>query len=103
MSTAQFEPSGFDSTRRKRIHFDPTVNLGHILTFVGFMVAGFGAWGNIDKRMTLGEEKAAVAAERANEQERRMSEAMRELKADVKDVQRAVNDINRSLAAPDRK
>lgn len=24
--------------------FDPTVNLGHLLTFVGFVVAGFTAW-----------------------------------------------------------
>jgi len=22
--------------------FDPTINLGHVLTFVGFMIAGFG-------------------------------------------------------------
>lgn len=24
--------------------FDPTINLGHILTFAGFILAGIGAW-----------------------------------------------------------
>lgn len=90
----QFEPP----QHRQRIKYDPTVNLGHILTFVGFMLAGFGAWGNIDKRITLTEVQATAALERTTEQDKRMSEVLKELKTDVKDVQRAVNDINRTLA-----
>lgn len=38
------------------IRFDPTVNLGHILTFVGFLVAIFVSWSTLDKRVTMLEE-----------------------------------------------
>lgn len=40
--------------------FDPTVNLGHILTFVGFLVTGFAAYGTLDKRISVAEEARAT-------------------------------------------
>ena len=97
--------AGPEPMQRKRVQFDPTINLGHILTFVGFMLAGFGAWGNIDKRITLTEVQATAAVERTNDQDRRMNETLKELKTDIKDVRQAVSDINRTLAitAPGRK
>ena len=88
---------------RKRINFDPTINLGHILTFAGVMLAGIGAYGNLDKRMTVSEVQNMVAAERTKEQDRRIKESLQDLKVDIKDVQRAVNDINRTLVAPEKK
>lgn len=84
--------------RPSRVRFDPTINLGHILTFLGFMLAGFAAYGNIDKRITMTELQSSAAIERTSEQDKRMSESLKELKTDIKDVQRAVNDINRTLA-----
>jgi len=100
MSTSTSSFGALESSgSRKRVQFDPTINLGHILTFVGFMLAGFGAWGNIDKRLTLTEVQSVAVVERTADQDKRMNEALRELKADVKDVQRAVNDINRTLAS----
>lgn len=90
--------AGPEPLQRKRVQFDPTINLGHILTFVGFMLAGFGAYGNIDKRITLTEMQSTAAVERTNDQDKRMSETLKELKTDIKDVRQAVNDINRTLA-----
>lgn len=40
----------------KRPRFDPTINLGHLLTFVGFIAAGFGAWATLDSRIVKLEE-----------------------------------------------
>lgn len=88
---------------RKRLNFDPTINLGHVLTFVGFMVAGFGVYGNVDKRLTITEVQSAASADRAGDQDKRIKESLQELKTDVKDVQRAVNDINRTLALTGKK
>lgn len=88
---------------RKRFHFDPTINLGHILTFAGFMVAGIGLYGNLDKRMTINEVQNTVAADRTNDQDKRIKESLQELKSDIKDVQRAVNDINRTLVITEKK
>lgn len=88
---------------RKRFNFDPTVNLGHVLTFIGFMLAGFAAYGNLDKRQTVVEVQNTAAIERAADQDKRMKESLQELKVDIKDVQRAVNDINRTLALTGKK
>lgn len=42
-----------DSIPAKRISFDPTINLGHVITFIGFIFAGFMAWNTLDKRITV--------------------------------------------------
>lgn len=34
---------------KRSIKFDATINLGHIITFIGFILAGFGAWSTLDK------------------------------------------------------
>lgn len=39
-----------------KIRFDPTVNFGHLLTFVGFMVTGSLAWMTMNTRVTVLEE-----------------------------------------------
>jgi hypothetical protein len=44
----------------KGVKFDATINLGHVLTFVGFMVAGMTAWTTLDKRVTIIEERATM-------------------------------------------
>ena len=45
----------------RRPRFDGTINLGHILTFVGFMAAGFSAYSTLDKRISVEEvERAAI-------------------------------------------
>jgi hypothetical protein len=92
-----------DQARRglhKRITFDPTINLGHVLTAAGFLVAGFGAYSNLDKRLTLQEEKTSAAEVRTREQQTSMKESLQEIRSDVKEVQRSLNDVNRNLTQP---
>ena len=43
-------------TQKKGVKFDPTINLGHVLTFVALVLAGLGAWTALDKRVTILEE-----------------------------------------------
>jgi hypothetical protein len=58
------------------IKFDKTINLGHILTFLGFMAAGFTAWTTLDKRVVVLEEgrKAQESVDKA--QDNRFSDAV---------------------------
>jgi len=42
--------------QQKRVTFDPTINLGHILTFVGFILGIVVSWATLDKRLTIVEE-----------------------------------------------
>lgn len=82
---------------RKRLIFDPTINLGHVLTFIGFIAAGFGAYSTLDKRLTIQEEKTSAAESRLKEQQAIVKESLQEIRADVKEVQRSINDVNRTL------
>lgn len=99
MTTSDFTPLA-DAHHRKRVAFDPTINLGHVLTFVGFLITGFSAYSALDKRVTLVEQQAAVVVEHSREQDGRVKETLREIRSDLKDLQRSVNDVSRTLTVP---
>ena len=48
---------------KRGIKFDSTINLGHILTFLGFMIAGLTAWTTLDKRVVVLEENKKSQAQ----------------------------------------
>lgn len=83
---------------RRRVTFDPTINLGHVLTFAGFLITGFSAYSALDKRVTLIESQTASVLERSREQDSRLKDTLTEIKSDVKDMQRSINDVNRNLS-----
>ena len=64
-----------ETPKRGGIKFDATINLGHILTFVGFVVAGFGAWSTLDKRLTVIEEHRYLQKQVDLSQDNRATEA----------------------------
>lgn len=68
-------------TSHKRISFDPTINLGHILTFVSLVVAGFAAWSALNTRVAVLEEARAVQATRDASQDQLIRERIVELLA----------------------
>lgn len=41
---------------KRGLSFDPTINAGHLLTFAGFLLAGFAGWTTLDKRVVVLEE-----------------------------------------------
>lgn len=98
MST-DFTPLVEHHQHRRRMVFDPTINLGHMLTFVGFLVAGFSAYSTLDKRVSVTEIQSTVAIERMREQDTRMKETLSDIRRDVKDLQKSVNDVNRYLSS----
>ena len=83
----------------KKITFDPTINLGHILTFVAMVIGVMSSYSLLDKRIGVLEEKALSAVTQQADRQQEQKEALKEIKSDVKDLQRSVNDISRSLAA----
>ena len=62
--------------QKKGVKFDATINLGHILTFIGFIVAGFGAWTTLDKRVLVLEEGKKNQAQVDASQDSRFSDAV---------------------------
>lgn len=85
-----------DIVPRRRVAFDPTINLGHVLTFIGFMIAGFSAYSTLDKRVTLIESQMLTSSVQVRDQDSRLKEMLSDIRSDVKELQRTVNFNSRS-------
>ena len=88
-----------ESQPTKKIMFDPTVNLGHLITFVGFIIAGFAAWSTLDKRITVVETQRAHQAQVDVMQDQRALDsyvALRETLARLdRQVERLANQLDK--------
>lgn len=98
--------SGFDYTehdRRQRrgrgLHFDPTINAGHVLTFLGMSVALFVAWTNLDKRVVVLEERGSYQKLRDDTQDQALNQQLVEIKDGIRDVRRGVDELRREQIA----
>ena len=78
---------------RSGIKFDATINLGHILTFVGFLLAGFGAWSTLDKRVTIIEESKYLQKQVDVSQDIRSAEATGQIKEVLQRLDRQIERI----------
>jgi hypothetical protein len=82
-----------------KVKFDPTINLGHILTFLAMVVGVMSSYAILDKRVGVLEERSNSAISQAADKVAEQKDALKEIKSDVKDLQRSVNEISRVLAA----
>lgn len=82
---------------RQRVKFDATINLGHILTFVGFLTAGFGAWSTLDKRLTVIEEHRYLQKQVDLSQDNRATEAAQAMRDVLTRLDKQVERLNDKL------
>ena len=82
---------------RQRVKWDATINLGHILTFVGFIVAGFGAWSTLDKRLTVIEEHRYLQKQVDLSQDNRATEAAQAMRDVLTRLDKQVERLNDKL------
>lgn len=80
------------------VKFDPTINLGHVLTFVSMVAAVMASYALLDKRVGVLEERSNSAIAQASDRQIEQKESLREIKSDIKDLQRSVNEISRAVA-----
>lgn len=76
---------------RGGVKFDATINLGHVLTFVGFVIAGFTAWATLDKRLTVIEERATFQSQIDHAQDAKLVESMTQIKESLSDIKANIN------------
>lgn len=88
---------------KKRINFDPTINLGHILTAIAFLSSGFVAYNNLDKRISLQEQSTVAAQIQRNEKDAAFKETLTDMKSDVRELGRAINDLTKSINSSPKK
>lgn len=77
--------------KERRIRFDPTVNLGHIITFVGFLIAIFTAWTTLDKRVVVLEEGRKAQESMDRQQDQRALEARSEIRESLQEIKRGMD------------
>jgi hypothetical protein len=75
------------------VKFDPTINLGHILTFMGMVIAVFTAWMTIDKRVTTLEESRATQVVIDKAQDQAVHEQMESIRATMVDIKRGIEKL----------
>ena len=101
MGEHQPQHDGWDGQDRRAEHghrggvkFDATINLGHVLTFVGFVIAGFTAWSTLDKRLTIIEERATFQAQIDRAQDAKLVESMTQIKESLLDIKGNINRLS---------
>lgn len=80
------------------VKFDPTVNLGHVLTFASMVAAVMASYTLLEERVGVLEERSNAAIAQATDRQVEQKESLREIKSDIKDLQRSVNEISRAVA-----
>lgn len=79
----------------RKLRFDPTINLGHVLTFAGFLITGAIGYFDLRERITINELRTAAIEAEASAEKSRIRETLRELREDMKEVRRGIDEIAR--------
>lgn len=81
-------PLSTPSAKKVWVNFLPNIDLGHLLTMIGFGVAFFAQWNVMDQRITR--------AEMENQQQ---NAVINEVKGDIKEIKTVVLNIQLQQAA----
>lgn len=73
-----------------KVHFDASINLGHILTFIGFVVTIFIGWTNLDKRVVTLEEGRQTQYMRDQHQDKILSSESTQIRESLNDIKAAL-------------
>ena len=82
---------------QSRVKFDNTINLGHILTFLGFLITIMVTWTTLDKRVVVLEEGRKAQAALDQMQDHRSNEKFNEIKETLNEIKRTVERMNDKL------
>ena len=86
-----------DREPQRGLRFDPTINAGHLLTFLGFIVAGFVGLTTLDKRVVVLEEQRKTQDARDSGQDARNADKYVEIKETMYEIKRAVEQVRDQL------
>ena len=77
--------------------FDPTINLGHILTFISFLIIGASIYSTLDKRVLVLETSTQKQDMRDMSQDADRARISAEMKDSVNDIKRTVERMNEKI------
>ena len=83
--------------RARGVRFDNTINLGHLLTFAGFLITIMVSWTTLDKRVVVLEESRKAQAILDSAQDLRSAEKFTEIRDTLSEIKRTVERVNDRL------
>lgn len=84
---------------RRGVHFNKTIDLGHILSMLGFLVGVMVAWNQLDKRVTVLEEQRKVQESRDLNQDGQVRDRFSEIKESLIEIKGNVKALSEKLEA----
>jgi hypothetical protein len=88
-----------DRYEDKKVRFDMTINLGHILIVLSFLVTASVAWNGMDKRVVVLEEFRATQRDRDTVQDLENKEKFKEVRDVLVDMRRSMEKIADKVGA----
>ena len=88
---------GVERLEKAGVKFDNTINLGHLLTFAGFLITIMVSWTTLDKRVVVLEESRKAQAIMDSAQDLRSAEKFNEIKETLGEIKRSVDKVNDRL------
>ena len=79
---------------RKRLTFDPTINAGHLLTFVGFLLTLSVGWATLDKRVVVLEEARKTQAQVDQHQDAMQRANVDSVRESLQEIKSGVRELN---------
>ena len=86
-----------EEEQKRKFIFDPTINLGHILTFISFLIIGAGIYSSLDKRVLVLETSTTRQDMRDLNQDVDRARISSEMKDATVDIKRSIDRINEKL------
>ncbi|MGD9599908.1 MAG: hypothetical protein AB7P94_16720 [Steroidobacteraceae bacterium] len=86
-----------DNHKPRGITFDKTINLGHVLTFLGFVITGMVAWSTLDKRVVVLEESRKAQAQIDRHQDEVLGQNMTTIREALGEIKRSVERVEDRL------
>lgn len=84
-------------TPNKGIKFDGTINLGHMLTFIGFLITIMVTWSTLDKRVVVLEESKKAQEMRDSTQDQRTNDQLSGIKETLAEIKTNVIGLREKL------
>jgi len=92
--------TGSRSDRSRKLHLDPTVSWGHLLTTAGMVIAAISAWTSMGERLTLNESEVAHNRELIQFVQAQTKEDRIELKQSISAINTKLDKLIQSRLRP---
>lgn len=83
-----------ESTERRKLTFDPTINAGHIISLLAFLITLVVGWSTLDKRVVVLEEARKTQAQVDQHQDAMQRSNADSVRESLQEIKQGVRELN---------